>query len=60
MINDPDLWIIAPRKTQEQLTKSFQLISHIQDDIIKTDTIIDIHQGYFVIASVFNHSVTPD
>lgn len=60
MINDPDLWITAPRKTQEQLTKSFQLISHFQDDIIKTDTIIDIHLGYFVITNVFNHSVTPD
>lgn len=60
MINDPDLRIAAPRKTQEQLTKSCQLISHFQDDIIKTDTLMHTHLGYFVIPNVFNHSVTPD
>lgn len=60
MINDPDFWITAPKKTQEPLTKSFQLISHFQGYIIQTDTIIDIHPGYFVITNVFNHSVTPD
>ena len=45
MINDPDLWITAPRKTQQQLKKSCQLISHVQDDIIQTD-------------QLFNHSVS--
>lgn len=51
MINDPDLWITAPRKTQEQLTKSCQLISHFQDDIIKTDTItiILLFQMFLII-----------
>lgn len=56
MINDPDLRIAAPRKAQEQLTKS----CHFQDDIIKTDTLMHTHLGYFVIPNVFNHSVTPD
>lgn len=41
MINDPDVWITAPRKTQEQLKKSCQLISHFQDDILQKDQLFN-------------------
>lgn len=53
MINDPDLGITAPRKTQAQLTKSCQLINHFQDDIIQPDKHLTIQLLQIFLLQVF-------